>query len=150
MKTLLVARAAIWQTREREKLLVGKRKEGSKNYPNQWEFPGGKIDCDEDPILAALRESFEETGLHIIRTFPPTPFEYQYVMPPSEIEGVPDSPYLGWLIHTWVIETVAYRPDLLQAPVEHSAFNWVTLEEATELNLQPQSQFALPLLGIIR
>lgn len=30
----------------------------------RWIQPGGHIDCDESPESAALRETFEETGLH--------------------------------------------------------------------------------------
>jgi len=38
-----------------------------------WEFPGGKIEADEDPRAAAARECLEETGLRItIRDAYPT------------------------------------------------------------------------------
>lgn len=33
-----------------------------------WEFPGGKIELDEPPAAAAVRECREETGLHVIVT----------------------------------------------------------------------------------
>lgn len=33
--------------------------------PNKWAFPGGKLECDESPLTAAIRETKEETDLDI-------------------------------------------------------------------------------------
>ena len=44
------------------RLLVGRRAPGS-HLEGLWEFPGGKIDGEETPAVAAGRELQEETGL---------------------------------------------------------------------------------------
>jgi len=33
--------------------------------PRAWEFPGGHVDRGEDPAAAVMRETREETGLHV-------------------------------------------------------------------------------------
>ncbi len=52
-------------------------KEVKANY-NQWNFPGGKIDEDEAPILAAVRELKEEVNLNADTLTPLIEFEYQF------------------------------------------------------------------------
>jgi len=47
-----------------EVLLVHTIKKGR----NRWEFPGGKVDEGETPREAAIRETFEETGVTIRNT----------------------------------------------------------------------------------
>ena len=45
-------------------LVLTKRSSRLKHHPGQIAFPGGKVDpCDDGPIGAALRESWEEVGL---------------------------------------------------------------------------------------
>ena len=49
------------------RFLVGRR---SKSVPlgGLWEFPGGKIEQDESPKVAAVRECLEETGIRVEAT----------------------------------------------------------------------------------
>jgi 8-oxo-dGTP pyrophosphatase MutT (NUDIX family) len=44
---------------------LSKRHSSLPVYPNHWQNPGGKIEQNEDPLFAALREVEEETGLFI-------------------------------------------------------------------------------------
>ena len=48
-----------------QKVLVGKRASNAKTAQGFHEFPGGKIEKGEIASTAAIRECFEETGLHI-------------------------------------------------------------------------------------
>lgn len=58
---------------ERGKVLIAKRA-SHKSMPGKWEFPGGKINTNEDPKTALERELFEEfgvktkTGEHLVTT----------------------------------------------------------------------------------
>ncbi len=45
--------------------LVGQRPPG-KPLAGYWEFPGGRVEGDESPEEAAVRECLEETGLHVV------------------------------------------------------------------------------------
>jgi 8-oxo-dGTP diphosphatase len=47
------------------KVLLLKRRPTERANPNKWSFPGGKIEVDESPMDAAIREAKEESGLDI-------------------------------------------------------------------------------------
>lgn len=55
--------AAITQ-RERPGFLLIHRPSNMRSHPGQVAFPGGKIDPGETPVEAALREAWEELGIH--------------------------------------------------------------------------------------
>jgi 8-oxo-dGTP diphosphatase len=61
MSPLLVVAGLIFH---RGKLLITQRPEGSK-HAGFWEFPGGKLEKDEDPISALRRELREEIALEV-------------------------------------------------------------------------------------
>lgn len=46
-------------------VLLMQRAANSKNQPNFWEYPGGKVDAGEDFETALIREFEEETGLEV-------------------------------------------------------------------------------------
>lgn len=47
------------------KVLVLKRGEEEKDFPGWYMLPGGKQEKDETPVQAAIRETFEETGIKV-------------------------------------------------------------------------------------
>ena len=57
-----VSKAAI---EDSGKYLLLKRKISSSFFPDQWDFPGGKIEQGENPKDAAIRETREETNLDV-------------------------------------------------------------------------------------
>lgn len=59
------------------RVLVARREPGS-HLEGLWEFPGGKIEPDEEPREAALRELREETGLVASDAEPLNVFHYAY------------------------------------------------------------------------
>ena len=59
MKLLLVVAAALIDADDR--VLIAQRPKG-KQLADLWEFPGGKIDADERPEQALIRELAEELG----------------------------------------------------------------------------------------
>lgn len=50
--------------RERPGFLMIHRPSNMRSHPGQVAFPGGKIDPGETPVEAALREAYEELGIH--------------------------------------------------------------------------------------
>lgn len=57
--------AAVWRTGPNgPEVLISRRPAGS-HLAGYWEFPGGKVKCDETPEDAARRELAEETGLDV-------------------------------------------------------------------------------------
>jgi 8-oxo-dGTP diphosphatase len=62
MKTVLVSAVALMDADGR--VLLGQRPEG-KSMAGLWEFPGGKIEADELPVVALAREMREELGITI-------------------------------------------------------------------------------------
>jgi 8-oxo-dGTP diphosphatase len=52
--------------REDRRILIGQRRRGDSS-PLKWEFPGGKIETDEEPEAALARELREELGATLVR-----------------------------------------------------------------------------------
>lgn len=57
---LPIALALIWRE---GKILLSRRRPDADHLPDVWEFPGGKVEANETPALAAVREAQEEIGL---------------------------------------------------------------------------------------
>jgi 8-oxo-dGTP diphosphatase len=60
--TLLVVAAAL--VNDKNEVLVAQRPEG-KRLAGRWEFPGGKVEADESPEEALVREIREELGIEL-------------------------------------------------------------------------------------
>jgi 8-oxo-dGTP diphosphatase len=58
-------------------VLIVRRGEGQ-HLSGAWEFPGGKVDADEEPADAVLRELREETGLEAASAQPLLVFVHDY------------------------------------------------------------------------
>ena len=65
MKTLLVAAAAL--INENDEVLLAQRPKG-KRLAGKWEFPGGKVEKNESPEEALVRELHEELGITVKKT----------------------------------------------------------------------------------
>ena len=48
----------------RGRVLIAQRPVG-KALAGRWEFPGGKVEPEESPVAALVRELREETGIHV-------------------------------------------------------------------------------------
>ncbi len=104
-----------------EKFLILKRSADAKIYPDYWDFPGGKLECGEDPKKGLKREVKEETGLEVEIKNPEFVFS----------EKVKDH-------FTYV---VVFKADIagkkeIQLSKEHSGFKWAIKEEAKEMKLE--------------
>ncbi len=100
-------------------VLIAQRPEG-KIAAGKWEFPGGKIEADERPDQALVRELEEELGVHA-REFRPL------------IRITHDYSDRTVMLDTWVVTTFTGEPH----GREQQAFAWV----------RPERLFDYPLLG---
>ena len=58
-------------------ILVGQRRAGDR-FQFKWEFPGGKVEPDEDPKVALARELREELGIEAVIGEELARYEHQY------------------------------------------------------------------------
>jgi 8-oxo-dGTP diphosphatase len=100
---------------------------------NTWCVPGGKLEKDECPIEAVIREVQEETGLIL-------PKENLHYCRAVFIR-FPNSEFI---LHLFRIHLNEF-PDLLLNTREHSDYCWVTYEEALCLPLIPGGEECLRL-----
>jgi 8-oxo-dGTP diphosphatase len=109
MKTLLVVAAALINSAG--KILLAQRPEG-KRLAGKWEFPGGKVEQNESPETALVRELTEELGITVsARDLEPFWFlSHDYV---AEFG-------FHLLMPVYVIRTWQGEPK----PLEHAALSW--------------------------
>jgi 8-oxo-dGTP pyrophosphatase MutT (NUDIX family) len=73
-------------------LILTRRSSKLRNHPGQWALPGGRLDADESPVAAALREMHEEVGVDlgqaaVIGTLDDFVTRSGYIMTPVVIWG---------------------------------------------------------------
>ena len=61
----MIVVAAVIERGDR-RILIGQRRRGDSS-PLKWEFPGGKIEAEEEPEVALARELREELGATLVR-----------------------------------------------------------------------------------
>ena len=64
-ENFMIVVAAVIERADR-RILIGQRRRGDTS-PLKWEFPGGKIEADEEPVAALARELREELGATLVR-----------------------------------------------------------------------------------
>lgn len=127
MKKQIKVVAAIIEN-EQEEILCALRSP-SMTMPNMWEFPGGKIEEDEDLHTAIKREIQEELGC---------------IIEPEELHNDHVHEY-----ETFVIRLIAMRCQLVEGtpkPTEHSKLLWLKRENLPSLVWTPADVPAVELL----
>lgn len=122
------------------KVWAGHRIPNSEN-PSQycWQFPQGGIDKGEDPLPAAKRELFEETGIRTVSFLAEASDWFNYDLP-SELVGIAlKGKYRGqtqkWFAFRFEGEesevNITHPPD--GSDQEFDQWEWRTLEEMPDL-----------------
>ncbi|MCI0734764.1 MAG: (deoxy)nucleoside triphosphate pyrophosphohydrolase [Beijerinckiaceae bacterium] len=128
MKLLLAAAVALIDSDCR--VLIAQRPEG-KTFAGLWEFPGGKVEEDERPELALIRELHEELGITVEEAClaPLTFASYAY----------PDFHLLMplYICRRWTGFVVAR---------EHQALKWVPPKELRAYKMPPADAPLIPAL----
>lgn len=102
-------------------------RQNNKSEGNKWGIPGGKVEKNESPLQAVIRETKEETGIDIsnqaIETLKTVYVEYNeknhfvYHAFRTELQGDPGAVRINFDEHkgfTWVKPADALKMDLLQ------------------------------------
>lgn len=109
---------------------------------NRWLQMGGHVEPGESPILAALREGREESGLGDLTILGDGIFDLD-IHPIPAAKGEPDHDHFDvrYLARTAVPERIALDG------AESNDLAWVTLARAAELMPGPESQRVLRKIG---
>lgn len=124
--TLVVA-AAMFDGRER---LLLQQRPARKRHGGMWEFPGGKVELDENPCISLVREVEEELGVRFdAELLTPAGFAEE-----APAEGHPAIVMLLYIARAWQGEIRA---------LESQQWGWFTPEEAATLDLPPMDRALL-------
>jgi 8-oxo-dGTP diphosphatase len=96
-----------------------------KNFGGSFSAPGGKMEPQETPLAAVLRETFEETGLH----FDAKELRYHttfYVRYPN----------IDFVYYVFVLNLLDFPQEILLSK-EHVSYLWASADEISSLPLMP-------------
>jgi 8-oxo-dGTP diphosphatase len=109
--------------------LIARKKEGSPNA-GLWEFPGGKIESDELPADALIRELNEELGVYINIKKELGVFYYQTTS------------------HTLVLHSFICKcNEPIISSTDHDTLRWITLNESSQYTFLKADLLILEALG---
>jgi 8-oxo-dGTP diphosphatase len=80
----MIVVAAVIERGDR-RILIGQRRRGDTS-PLKWEFPGGKIEADEEPEVALARELREELGASLLRCVEMGRVQHSYANTANPVE----------------------------------------------------------------
>lgn len=115
---------------ERDGLLLLAQRDGSRDQPGRWEFPGGKVEPGESQPQALARELAEELGIEAEVG--------EYVASECWQQGDREIRLHAWRVPVW--------HGTLRLSC-HQALAWVTPEQAAHYDLPPAD---IPLLAAWR
>ena len=106
-------------------VFVGQRKD---RYQDAWQMPQGGVDAGEDPREAALRETWEETGItdDLVEVIAETPGWLPYDLPHEIVPQIWKGRYRGQE-QKWFLLRFLGRDDQIDIATDHpefSAWKW--------------------------
>ena len=114
---------------EDNKVLILKRLSTENVFPNIWELPSGKVDFNENPNTAILREVKEETNLDTSIISPFHIFDYLV----EKKEYVRHSVQINYLLK-------ALSNEVILSPDEHDKFAWIYKEEIDNYDITQETK----------
>ncbi len=124
------------------KVWVGRRsenEEAGEAEPKLWQMPQGGIDSNEDPLIAAKRELWEESGIRTVSLLGEIPDWLHYDLPKEMVGIALKGKYRGqaqrWYAFRFEGEeteiNISHPPD--GQAVEFDAWDWVDMETLPDL-----------------
>lgn len=117
-------------------LLIMHKKNG------RWTQPGGHIEDDETPEECALREAYEETGLHVKLLGERFPREDDFVRP----LGIQKNRQLNGDLHIDIIYAAVPNNDYIEPILnseEETEIRWFTRDELDDINCFPDIKITM-------
>ena len=111
-----------------QRILLGKRAEARKLYPNVWDMPGGHVEPGEEPERTLVRELQEELDI--------TPTQWTFLE--TLTFSLPTLPPARMTVHLYRVSAWTGTP-VNRQPEEHSAIGWFSLAQAAQLSLADPS-----------
>ncbi len=105
------------------KILFLQRAHHSKNEPGTWGVPAGKLEPNESPLNAAIRELYEETTI-VIKKNMMQPIGTLYIEKPGG----------AYAYHMFKV-TLKEKPSVQISAQEHDDYIWATHDELKNINL---------------
>jgi len=100
------------------------RRPAHKHHGGLWEFPGGKVENDENPSLALVRELQEELRIAV---------DPACLIPVGFAQEPPDSPKTPIVILLYIVPHWSGEP----MPEEGGEIGWFTPQEIFALDMPP-------------
>lgn len=141
MSTLNITHAAVGIIQREDGLvLLGERPVG-KPWAGYWEFPGGKVEIDETPIQALVRELQEELGITVKSHYPWLTRTFDY---PAKlnVQGQLESPAKTVKLHFFIVTEWDGEPRGL----EQQALSW---QAPNSLNVSPMLPANAPIFSAL-
>jgi 8-oxo-dGTP diphosphatase len=101
----------------RGRVLIAQRPAG-KHMAGGWEFPGGKLDANEERFAGLKRELREELGIEVLEAEPLISYEHEY-------------PHRRVLLDLWLVTRFAGTPQSL----ESQPLQWVAIDQLESVGL---------------
>lgn len=102
-------------------LLLQRNPDEYPGHGDKWELIGGHIHMGEAPILAAIREAAEETGI--------------IELPSMQLVDIWPWPVGDETAENWIYTTTLEQELPVQISHEHQAYRWTPIEEALQMSL---------------
>jgi putative (di)nucleoside polyphosphate hydrolase len=101
-----------------------------------WQMPQGGIDDGEEPIAAAVRELFEETGMRTATVIAESQFWHNYDLPKELLGRVWKGRYRGQTQKWFALRFTGDDTEVNIAPTEHDAefsrWRWAPVDQVLE------------------
>jgi len=91
-------------------------------FPEHWDFPGGRLEPNEDPKEGIAREILEESGLRATI---------------GDVVGVYEMDLIPEVTHRYTVYATSNIEGDVQLSDEHTAFQWATKDDILALPIEP-------------